>query len=317
MCREKAIRDLDQVIFVPSLLHRARLLLANPERLNQGLFGICGSICVLHVVMVHRPSLFVDFLRCRVFGGQSFLIYGLLSYYENKMQVDLEERIAEAEIDLERMSNKLSKLTRDPNDTAKKYKKFEKGIKRIARDIAGEHDNGVDYVMGRVLTEILRTDHHGGSDLYEESQGWGNRYFSKKTWAIKQGDFALKTNCIQYMLRTVFAVDTVVVGGTSFAEKIRTINTRFGEHARSFVLVAINGFADLAEAADDNVTVMDAFVWTPGKAEYTHWVAFTSPVEELGHTYKFEFFSWGEIYSVEITTDVAESYMVDLVLGNF
>lgn len=305
MCRETAAKELRTFIHVERLRSRAIQLLERPELLDQGLFGICSSMCVLYPVIVHSPPLFVSYLKDSVFGRHSFLVYELLKYYEAKMRLNLQDRIDQVETLLGQGGS------------------FdEDGIRKIATYIAGKHDYSLDYIMGRILIQIMHADISEGREIYEQSKKWSkkwSRYFAdrNRNWAIEQGDFAVLTEGVHYMCRKVFGLTTCTVAGESFAHKIQFINNAFDGNPRSFVIVAINGFSDLAVEAGKRKIVGKSFVPRPNTPEYSHWVAFTKKVEDQAYYYVFHFFSWGQIYKVRISKAVAGSYMVDLVYGSF
>jgi hypothetical protein len=300
MCRDNAIAKLSGFIHTTSMLQRAEQLVARPELLNQGVFGICSSMVVLHVVMVHDPDAFVAYLHDSVFGRHAFLIYKLLEYYQEKSGVKLGDRVEQARQYLESLG------AIEPGD-----------VDKIARHIAEQEPHSLDYVIGRTLIEILATDPQVGRALYDDSRDWSIQYFASRTWAINQGDFAVKTNALQHLLRAVFDVASTIVGGASFDDKVQSINAQFDSEQRSFVLVAINGFSALAASATKREIMGRSFVRKPNTAEYTHWVAFTRKIEDHAYYYLFHFFSWGEIYSVRINKNVAGSYIADLVYGHF
>jgi hypothetical protein len=299
MCRDKAIAKLSGFIHTASMLQRAQDLLAHPELLNQGVFGICSSMVVLHVVMVHDPEAFVTYLRESVFGRHAFLIYKLLEYFQEKSKVELGERVQQAKEYLESLGTIKSE-----------------DLDAFARHIAQQEPHSLDYVIGRTLIEILATEPRVGRPLYEVSKNWSIQYFASRTWAINQGDFAVKTDALQHLLQAVFGLASSIVGGTTLDAKVQSINAQFDLEPRSFVLVAINGFSSLASSAKKQKVRDKAFVRMPNTAEYTHWVAFTRKIEDHGYYYLFHFFSWGEIYPVMIDKTVAGSYMVDLVYGH-
>ena len=300
MCRDKAIARLSGFIHTTSMLQRAQQLVASPELLNQGVFGICSSMVVLHVVMVHDPEAFVTYLHDSVFGKHAFLIYKLLEYFQDKSKVALGERVKQAQEYLDSLGAIESE-----------------DVDLIAHHIAEQEPHALDYVIGRTLIEILATDPQIGRPLYEESKNWSIQYFASRTWAINQGDFAVKTNALQHLLQSVFGLASTIVGGTSFDAKVQAINAHFGTEPSSFVLVAINGFSTLAASATNRKIMGRSFVRKPNTAEYTHWVAFTRKIEDHAYYYIFHFFSWGRIYAVRINKNVAGSYIEDLVYGHF
>ncbi len=314
---------------------RAKALIGNPALVDQDQFGICGMAACTHLMLAYDPLRFADLLQA-VFNNEEFEGINL------GMKGGVPASLLEHRLEQYARKMEANPLAVGKFDTAALQKKEDeyalkgKGVR--------SQDTKLDFLVARSLGKLLKKVE---KPLYDGAKDLSKKFAPKMGIApddiLKRGDLALTGEAVQFILREIVQVPSLVAHDQSKLTSWAVINTTIdnwfsankGREPHIVAAVNVGVYQDKKHPVTGASIPVEGFDWLKGikppdgvfrnrlgKPDFDHWVLITGPVKQKVHgkwgaIYEIPVWSWGEHYTAVLkqnNTQQCVAYLICVAL---